>query len=63
MSFGIILTQHARDEGYLSQELEWMQMEETQPEPATEGSGRMGTDDTTLIVRVAPSSFGAAGDR
>ena len=52
-------TPYARDERYLFQELEWMQMEEHEPESATICSGRMGTDET----RVEPSSFGATGDR
>ena len=38
-------------------------MEEHQPGSAATGSGGMGTDDTTFIKRVEPSSFGAAGDR
>ena len=34
-----------------------------QPKSAATGSGRVGTDDTTLIERVEPSSSGAVGDR
>ena len=40
-----------------------MQMEEHQPGSAATGRGGMGTDDTTLIERVEPSSFVAAADR
>ena len=39
-----------------------MLLEEHQPESAAAGSGRVGTDNTTLIERVEPISFGAAGD-
>ena len=53
----------ARDEGYLSQELEWMQMEEHQLESVATSSGIVGTDDTTLIERVELSSCGVACDR
>ena len=38
-------------------------MEETQPWSAATGGGRVGTDETTLIERVEPSSSGATGDR
>ena len=38
-------------------------MEAEQPGSAAISSGRMGTDDTTLIERVEPSSCVAAGDR
>ena len=48
-------TQYARDERHLSQELEWMQMEEYPPESASTSNGRVDTDDTTLIERVEPS--------
>ena len=56
-------TQHARDEGYRSEEQERLSMEEDQPGSAANGSGGLGTDDTTLIERVEPSTFGAAGHR
>ena len=56
-------TQYARDKRYLSQGLEWMQMEEHQPQSAATSNGRVGTGDTTLIERVEPSSFGAADGR
>ena len=42
---------------------EVMQTEENQPEYAAKGNGRVGIDETTLIERVEPSFFGAAGDR
>ena len=45
-------TQCERDEGYLSQELEWMFMEERRRESAVTGSGRVGIDDTILNERV-----------
>ena len=48
-------TQYARNEGYLSQELQWMHIEETQPASAATG----GTDDTALIERVESNSCGA----
>ena len=35
----------------------------TQRASAATGGGRVGADDTTLIARAEPSSFGAAGDR
>ena len=38
-------------------------MEENQSESAATGCGRVGTDHTTSMERVAPSSLGAAGDR
>ena len=38
-------------------------MEEHQRESVGTGSGTVGIDDTTLIERVEPSSFGAEGDR
>ena len=38
-------------------------MGENQPESVATGSGRMGTDETTLSERVELSSFGAVGDR
>ena len=47
----------------ISQELEWMHMEENQPGSAATVSGGLGTDDTTLIVRVEPTSFVARGHR
>ena len=53
-------TQYARDEGYLSQELELMQIEEHQPESAPTCSGSVGSDENALIERVEPSSSGAA---
>ena len=53
--------QYTRDEGYLSQELEWM--ERNQHGSDATGSGGIGTQDTTLIERVEPSSVVAAGDR
>ena len=56
-------TQSTRDEVYHSPELEWIHMEENQPESAATGSEGMGTDDTTLIEGVGPSSLAAAGDR
>ena len=40
-----------------------MQVEEHQPESVATGSGTVGIDDTALIERVEPSSFGAEGDR
>ena len=40
-----------------------MQMEENQPGSAATGGGRVGTDDTTLIERVEPSSYIAASYR
>ena len=46
----------------ISMELEWMQMEEPPPESAATGSGRAGTDETTLIQREEPISFVAAVD-
>ena len=55
-------TQPARDEGYHSQEQEWMQMEDHQPACAATSGGRVGTSDT-LTERVEPRSFVAAGDR
>ena len=45
-------TQYARDEEHLSQELEWLHMEERQPGSAATGGGRVGADDTTLIESV-----------
>ena len=39
-----------------------MQMEDTQPKSAI-GGGGLGTDDTTMIEGVDPSSFAASGDR
>ena len=38
-------------------------MEDNQPGSAATGSGRLGTEDTALVVVVKPSSFVAAGDR
>ena len=40
-----------------------MHLEENQSESAATCSGGMGTDDTTLIEVVEPSSYAAAGDR
>ena len=61
INFGIILSPHSKREMTdISQQLGWMQMEEHQPESVADG--RVGTDDTTLIERVKPSSFVAAGD-
>ena len=40
-----------------------MHMEESQSESAATCSGGTGTDDTTFIEVVEPSSFAAAGDR
>ena len=59
----LVPTQYARDEGYLSQELEWLCMEENRLGSAATGSGGKGTDDTTLIERGEQSSFVAEGDR
>ena len=53
--------QYARDKVLHSPELEWMHMVEKRPEAAATGSGRLGTDVTTLMVE--PRSFVAAGDR
>ena len=47
----------------ISQELEWMQVEEHLAELAATGSGGMGTDVTTLIEVVEPSSVAAVGGR
>ena len=55
-------TQYSRDAGDLSQELEWMPVEENQPRSGATGSGSVGTENTTLIAIVEPSSFRAAGD-
>ena len=55
-------TQYARDEGYLSQELQWLLMEEHQLESAATGGGRVGTHCTTLLERVETRSIGAADD-
>ena len=52
------LTQFSRDGVHYSPELEWMHMEEKQPESGATGAGRMCADDTTF-----PSYFAAAGDR
>ena len=52
--------QYARDEGYVLQELEWMQWKTTGPISAATSSGGMGTADTTVIERVEPSSTVAA---
>ena len=54
-------TQHMQDEEH-SSELEWVHMEENQPESAATGGG-WSTDDTTLIEGVEPSSCAAPGDR
>ena len=55
-------TQYTRYEAYLSR-AGWMHMEENQPGSATTGRGGVGTDDTTLIKVVEPSSCVLAGDR
>ena len=61
---GIFLSplSNRRDERDLSQELEWMPVEENQPRSGATGNGRVGTGNTTLIARVEPSSFRAAGN-
>ena len=61
MSFGIILSPPSiRKVKDISQELEWMQMEEHQPASVATGSGGMDTDDPIFTERVEPSSFVAA---
>ena len=62
MNFGVLLSPHSmREMKDISLELEWMQMEENQPGSATTDSGALDGDDTTLIERVEPSSFGCSG--
>ena len=64
MSFGIILSPHSiRDTKHISEELEWVHTEENQLGSVATGSGSVGTEDTTLMERVEPSSLVAAGDR
>ena len=55
------LPQHTREEVLPSPELQWMHIEEDQPESLATGSGGLGTDDTSLIERAVPSSSVAAG--
>ena len=55
--------QHLRDEVHSAPELEWMHMEENQPESPATGSGGLSTNDTTLLEGVEQSSLAAAGDR
>ena len=64
MSCGINLSPPSKREMKdISQELEWMQLEEHQPGSAATGGGGMGTDDTTQTEHLEASSSVAAGDR
>ena len=61
-NLGVILSPPSlREMKHISQELEWMQVEEHLPESAATGGGRVGTDETTLIERVEPSAVCCSG--
>ena len=49
--------QFSRDEGYLSQELEWMHVEDNDPGSAATGCGGLGIDDTTTTEVVELGQF------
>ena len=61
---GVILSAPSiREMKHISEELEWMQMEEKQTVSAAKGTGGLDTDDETQLERMEPSSIAAAGDR
>ena len=62
--FGVILNPHRKREmKCISQELEWIHIEENQSRSAATSGGGVGPDDTTLNEVAEPSLFVAAGDR